>query len=69
MPISDSENKANGATNSDDEEDYKWWEQDMLEASKDNTVKWETLEHNGVFFAPPYEPLPKHVKMLYDGES
>lgn len=28
--------------------------------------RWETLEHNGVIFAPPYE---KHgVKMLYDGK-
>lgn len=25
------------------------------------------MEHNGVVFPPPYEPLPKSVKMKYDG--
>ncbi|WVR00294.1 hypothetical protein IAU59_007437 [Kwoniella sp. CBS 9459] len=50
----------------DDEEDdsYKWWEQD---ANGDGSVKWTTLEHNAVLFPPPYVPLPKNVKMKYDG--
>ena len=30
--------------------------------------KWTTLEHNGVLFPPPYEPLPKNVKILYRGK-
>ncbi|KAF2719941.1 DNA topoisomerase I [Polychaeton citri CBS 116435] len=48
----------------DDEEEYRWWE----DPSKgDGTKKWEVLEHNGVVFPPDYEPLPKNVKMLYDG--
>ncbi|KAK0836595.1 DNA topoisomerase 1 [Friedmanniomyces endolithicus] len=34
----------------DEEEEYRWWED----------------QHNGVVFPPEYEPLPKHVKMLYD---
>lgn len=42
---------------------YKWWEHQK----EDSTVKWETLSHNGVLFPPPYEPLPSHVKMKYDG--
>lgn len=25
------------------------------------------MEHNGVIFPPPYEPLPSHVKLIYDG--
>ncbi|GLB37452.1 putative topoisomerase I [Lyophyllum shimeji] len=51
----------------EDEEDiYKWWE---AEANGDGTVKWQTLEHNGVLFPPPYEPLPKHVKMKYNGKE
>ncbi|KAG0579975.1 hypothetical protein KC19_4G139400 [Ceratodon purpureus] len=29
-------------------------------------VKWQTLEHNGVIFPPPYEP--HGVQMLYDGK-
>ncbi|EMC94985.1 hypothetical protein BAUCODRAFT_34984 [Baudoinia panamericana UAMH 10762] len=48
----------------DEEEEYRWWEDP---AKGDGTIKWTTLEHNGVVFPPEYEPLPKHVKMLYDG--
>ena len=48
----------------DEEEDYKWWEDPM---KGDGTIKWTTLEHNGVVFPPDYELLPKSVKMLYDG--
>ncbi|KAL1727328.1 hypothetical protein EV714DRAFT_253960 [Schizophyllum commune] len=43
---------------------YRWWEQQ----NQDNTVKWTTLEHSGVIFPPPYEPLPKDVKMKYNGK-
>ncbi|KAI1082969.1 hypothetical protein F5B20DRAFT_531072 [Whalleya microplaca] len=45
------------------EEEYRWWEAPKT----DNSVKWTTLEHNGVLFPPPYEPLPKNVKLIYDG--
>ncbi|GMF99357.1 unnamed protein product [[Candida] boidinii] len=50
----------------DEEEDekFKWWEQQDL----DGEVKWESLEHNGVVFPPEYEPLPKDVKLIYDGK-
>nr|AAC18301.1 DNA topoisomerase I [Pneumocystis carinii] len=48
----------------EEEEDYKWWEQQQ----GDGTIKWKTLEHNGVLFPPPYEPLPSYVKMKYKGE-
>ncbi|KAG8770804.1 DNA topoisomerase 1 [Ceratobasidium sp. 428] len=47
-------------------ERFKWWE---AEAMGDGTSKWTTLEHAGVLFPPPYEPLPKSVKMKYDGKS
>lgn len=47
-----------------EEEDYKWWEQQQ----GDGTIKWTTLEHNGVMFPPPYEPLPSYVKMKYNGQ-
>jgi len=43
---------------------FKWWEQG---ANGDGSIKWSTLEHNGVFFPPPYEALPDHVKMAYNG--
>ncbi|KAG8213967.1 DNA topoisomerase I [Butyriboletus roseoflavus] len=46
----------------DAEEVYRWWEE---QANGDGEVKWQTLEHNGVIFPPPYEPLPSHVKMKY----
>lgn len=43
---------------------YRWW--DHMHKN-DDSIKWTTLEHNGVVFPPPYEPLPKDVKMKYDG--
>lgn len=48
----------------EEEEEYRWWEDPT---KGDGTDKWTTLEHNGVVFPPPYEPLPKSVKMRYDG--
>lgn len=48
----------------EEEEEYRWWEDP---AKGDGTIKWTTLEHNGVVFPPDYEPLPKNVKMKYDG--
>ncbi|CAN3374694.1 hypothetical protein DIURU_002324 [Diutina rugosa] len=53
------------STNEEEEEEkYKWWEAGDL----DGEVKWDSLHHNGVVFPPPYEPLPKHVKLYYDGK-
>ncbi|KAF1946333.1 hypothetical protein EJ02DRAFT_336762 [Clathrospora elynae] len=46
------------------EEEYRWWEDP---GKSDGTKKWDTLEHAGVVFPPEYEPLPKNVKLLYDG--
>jgi len=49
------------------EDVYKWWEQDPDQTVvSDGTQKWTTLEHNGVIFPPPYQPLPSHVKMKYN---
>jgi DNA topoisomerase-1 len=48
----------------EEEEEYRWWEDPT---KGDGTIKWTTLEHNGVVFPPEYEPLPKNVKMKYDG--
>lgn len=50
---------------SDGEEEYEWWNAPKPE---DDTIKWTTLEHNGVLFAPSYEPLPKSAKLYYDGQ-
>ncbi|GAQ80759.1 DNA topoisomerase I [Klebsormidium nitens] len=36
------------------------------DGDENGTVKWTTLEHNGVIFPPPYQP--HGVKMLYDGK-
>lgn len=47
------------------EEEYQWWHA----PENDGTKKWTTLEHNGVLFPPPYEPLPDRVKMKYDGQD
>lgn len=49
----------------EDEEKFKWWEQ----GDDDGSVKWTTLVHNAVLFPPAYVPLPKGIKMKYDGQS
>ncbi|KAK0226121.1 DNA topoisomerase I [Armillaria fumosa] len=49
----------------EEEEVFRWWEV----GTGDGSVKWTTLEHNGVIFPPPYEPLPPNVKMKYDGKD
>lgn len=43
----------------------KWWEK--LDKKKSGQ-KWSTLQHNGVYFPPAYEPLPKNVRVLYKGK-
>ncbi|KUJ22287.1 putative DNA topoisomerase 1 [Mollisia scopiformis] len=48
----------------EEDEVYRWWDAPKKE---DDSVKWDTLQHNGVVFPPEYEPLPKNVKLLYDG--
>ncbi|KAJ6446308.1 DNA topoisomerase I [Purpureocillium lavendulum] len=64
-PAKDAKKTTKPKDESDAEEEFAWWNAPKPE---DDTVKWQTLEHNGVLFAPEYEPLPKHVKMLYDGK-
>lgn len=62
--------KAKGKKKKDEEEEeeevFKWWENEA-DPNGDGTVKWQTLEHSGVIFPPPYEPLPSDVKMKYKG--
>lgn len=48
------------------EEVFRWWEGDV---NGDGSAKWSTLEHNGVFFPPPYEPLPSNIKLKYNGTA
>ncbi|PHH86653.1 hypothetical protein CDD83_9925 [Cordyceps sp. RAO-2017] len=65
-PAKDSSKKASRSKEaSEDEEGFEWWNAPKRE---DDSIKWQTLEHNGVLFAPEYEPLPKHVRLLYDGK-
>ncbi|ETW80762.1 hypothetical protein HETIRDRAFT_476461 [Heterobasidion irregulare TC 32-1] len=62
--------KSRSKKEEEEEEVYKWWEQnDEQEVNGDGTQKWTTLEHNGVIFPPTYEPLPRNVKMKYNGQS
>lgn len=39
------------------------------ENKRDEGVKWNTLEHKGPVFAPPYEPLPNGITFYYDGKA
>ena len=65
----DTPGKGNKAKKEDEEQEeiHRWW--DSENPAGDGTQKWQTLQHNGVYFPPPYEPLPSHVKMKYDGIS
>lgn len=45
---------------------WKWWEEEKKALPEGH--HWETLEHKGPLFAPPYERIPKHIKFYYDGE-
>ncbi|KAJ3532095.1 hypothetical protein NM688_g7475 [Phlebia brevispora] len=51
----------------EDEDIFRWWEQEN--EANDGSEKWQMLEHNGVYFPPPYEPLPPTVKMRYNGQD
>ncbi|PBK91694.1 hypothetical protein ARMGADRAFT_1046746 [Armillaria gallica] len=59
--------KGKGKKKKEEEEEqvFRWWEV----GTGDGSVKWTTLEHNGVIFPPPYELLPPDVKMKYDGKD
>ncbi|KAK2598994.1 DNA topoisomerase 1 [Conoideocrella luteorostrata] len=57
--------KAKAREATEEEDEFEWWNAPKPE---DDTIKWTTLEHNGVLFAPEYEPLPKNVKLIYDGK-
>eukprot|EP00730_Choanoeca_flexa_P008922 TRINITY_DN12558_c12_g4_i1.p1 TRINITY_DN12558_c12_g4~~TRINITY_DN12558_c12_g4_i1.p1 ORF type:complete len:758 (+),score=239.04 TRINITY_DN12558_c12_g4_i1:194-2275(+) len=58
------EPKAKRKKEEPEEEIHKWWEEEELPDGQ----KWRKLSHRGPYFAPPYEPLPKTVHMLYDGK-
>lgn len=60
------EDTPDGTEEPEEDDVYRWWED--INNKEDNSVKWETLEHNGVLFPPPYEPLPPKVKLIYDGK-
>nr|UWK20499.1 topoisomerase [Trichoderma cf. fertile] len=57
--------KSKEPSEEEEEEGFEWWNAPKRE---DDSIKWQNLEHNGVLFAPEYEPLPKHIKMHYDGQ-
>jgi len=40
----------------------RWWDKKPYKGD----IKWQTLDHNGVVFPPPYSP--HHIKLLYDGK-
>ncbi len=63
-PVKEEERTQEDIDAENEEEEYRWWDDPT---QGDGTKKWTTLEHNGVVFPPPYQPLPSHVKMMYDG--
>ena len=63
-PAAKKEEQEDDEEDENEDEEYRWWEDPT---KGDGTIKWTTLEHNGVVFPPDYEPLPKNVRMSYDG--
>lgn len=57
--------KSKDVSEDPEEDEFEWWNAPKPE---DDSIKWQTLEHNGVLFAPEFEPLPKNIKLLYDGK-
>jgi len=52
----------------EEEEDLNaWWLNQDKNEDEDDTVKWTTLQHNGVYFPPEY--VPHGVKMKYEGKN
>lgn len=49
----------------EDEEGDAWWLNQK--ENEDESVKWTSLKHNGVYFPPEY--VPHGVKMKYDGNE
>lgn len=61
--------KKSGKTKVDVEaEEEEEEEYELPWANSDGSKKWTTLEHAGVVFPPPYEPIPKNAKLKYDGK-
>lgn len=60
-PVKSSISPDMGEDDEEEEEEYKWWEDEQA----DHSIKWKTLEHNGLVFPPPYKP--HNVRMLYKG--
>ena len=64
-PSSPLKGKKKAKEEEEEADSYRWW--DSERPVEDDSVKWMTLEHSGVLFPPPYEPLPSNVKMKYNG--
>lgn len=65
VPATPSRVKDDDDENEEEGEDYKWWEDEKFGQGQE---RWQQLEHNGVLFPPPYEPLPSYIKMYYAGK-
>lgn len=49
----------------DDDGEHRWWEDPSF--LEDGSVKWTTLEHNGVLFPPEY--IPHGIPLVYNGQD
>ena len=50
--------------NNNNNNNFRWEEEKNSDGRK-----WTFLEHKGVVFADPYEPLPPNIQMKYDGKA
>lgn len=59
----DPQSEVDTEAENDEDDEYKWWENPTW----DDTIKWESLEHSGVFFPPEY--VPHGIRMKYNGRE
>jgi DNA topoisomerase-1 len=52
----------------DDSKAGRWWDESDNKETE-GSDRWETLQHNGILFPPPYEPVVGGVRVLYKGQS
>lgn len=51
----------------EDDDEFKWWIEKDSNADEDDSIKWTTLEHQGLYFPPEY--VPHGIPLRYRNED
>ena len=50
-----------------DDDEFKWWTEKNSMVLEDDSIKWTTLTHQGLYFPPDY--VPHRIHLIYGGEK